>query len=100
MFGAGSSGAVAWLAGLGKALPGRPMLIEDYYGRLAGKKGEAHGPTLLHDYVQLISGQGIPPAGLSEWRKIYAAAGCRLIHVTEDTSSTRFIHIVVLPKER
>jgi SAM-dependent methyltransferase len=98
MFGNGPSGAVAWLAAIRKALPGRPMLIEDYYGRLASKDGTAHRPTLLHDYAQLISGQGIPPAELAEWQKIYAAAGCRLAHVTEDTSSTRFIHVLVLQR--
>jgi SAM-dependent methyltransferase len=97
MFGDGSSGAIAWLTELREAFPGRPLLIEDYYGRLGSKQhGEQHRPTLLHDYAQLISGQGIPPAELREWRKIYAAAGCRLAHVTEDTSSTRFIHVVVL----
>jgi SAM-dependent methyltransferase len=100
MFGAGSSEAVDWLAGLGKVLPGRPMLIEDYYGRLGAKNGDPHRPTLLHDYVQLISGQGLPPPGLSAWRKIYAAAGCRLVHVSEDTSSTRFVHLIMLGERR
>jgi hypothetical protein len=52
--------------------------------------------TLLRDYVQLISGQGVPPARMSEWRAIYAAAGCRLAHVIEDTATTRFIHVVML----
>jgi SAM-dependent methyltransferase len=95
MFGDGAAGAVAWLAGIRTVLPGRVMLIEDYYGRL-GTHVEEHRPTLLHDYVQLISGQGVPPPGLAAWRKIYAAAGCRLVHVSEDTSTTRFIHVIVL----
>ncbi len=100
MFGDGSSGAIAWLTELREAFPGRPLLIEDYYGRLGSKHGgEQDRQTLLHDYAQLISGQGIPPPGLREWRKIYAAAGCRLAHVTEDTSSTRFIHVVVLSEK-
>jgi SAM-dependent methyltransferase len=97
MFGDGSSGAIAWLTELREAFPGRPLLIEDYYGRLGTKHaGEHDRATLLHDYAQLISGQGIPPPGLREWQKIYAAAGCRLAYATEDASSTRFIHIVVL----
>jgi SAM-dependent methyltransferase len=97
MFGDGPSGAIDWLTELREAFPDRPLLIEDYYGHLGTKHSdEQHRPTLLHDYAQLISGQGIPPGGLPEWRKIYAAAGCRLAHVTEDTSSTRFIHVVVL----
>jgi hypothetical protein len=100
MFGEGSARAIAWLTGLRTAFPDRPLLIEDYYGRLGSNHSTQHRPTLLHDYAQLISGQGIPPAGLAEWQKIYAAAGCRLAHVTEDTSTTRFIHIVVLSKAR
>jgi hypothetical protein len=54
--------------------------------------------TLLHDYVQLISGQGIPPATAAEWRSIYSQAGCRLVHVIDDTSTTRFIHVIALDK--
>jgi hypothetical protein len=44
----------------------------------------------------LISGQGIPPATMAEWRSIYSKAGCRLVHVIEDSSTTRFIHIIAL----
>lgn len=94
MFAGGHARAVRWLRGLRKLLPGRPLLIADYYGRLGGKKSRAHRETLLHDYAQIISGQGVPPAGVAEWRSIYARAGCRLVHVIEDTTTTRFIHIL------
>ena len=96
MFGNGSSGAVSWLAEIRRALPGRPLLIADYYGRLGSKSSPQHSRTLLHDYAQLISGQGVPPARIEDWQGIYAAAGCHLAHVTEDKSSTRFIHVVML----
>ncbi|MGH2720383.1 MAG: RiPP biosynthesis methyltransferase ApyS [Actinomycetota bacterium] len=96
MFGDGPGGAVSWLRGLRQALPGRPLLLSDYYGRLGSNAKGQRRETLLHDYVQLISGQGVPPARLIEWRAIYADAGCRLAHVIEDRTSTQFIHIVVL----
>jgi hypothetical protein len=51
---------------------------------------------LLHDYAQLISGQGVPPAGLDEWKAIYSEAGCRLAHVIEDRATPLFVHIVLL----
>jgi SAM-dependent methyltransferase len=96
MFARGHADVVAWLRGLRKALPGRPLLIADYYGRLGRKRGALDGQTALHDYVQLISGQGVPPAGAAEWRAIYTRAGCRLVHVIEDKSTTRFIHLLQL----
>jgi hypothetical protein len=79
-----------------KVLPDRPLLIADYYGRLGRKKGRISRETLLHDYAQLISGQGVPPASAVEWRSIYSRAGCRLVHIIEDKKTTRFVHILVL----
>jgi SAM-dependent methyltransferase len=96
MFTAGHAHAIAWLRGLRKVLPGRPLLLVDYYGRLGHKKRQLHQQTLLHDYAQMISGQGVPPAGAAEWRSIYARAGCRLVHIMEDKATTRFIHILRL----
>jgi len=96
MFGSGSSRAVTWLRGMRTLLPGRPLLLSDYYGLLGRKLGRLHRETLLHDYTQLISGQGVPPANLAEWRAIYVQAGCRLVHVIEDKRTTRFMHIVML----
>ena len=37
MFRSGVDAAVAWLRGIRKTLPGRPVLINDYYGRLGTK---------------------------------------------------------------
>jgi SAM-dependent methyltransferase len=100
MFAEGHSRAITWLRGLRRVLPGRPLLIADYYGRLGQKRGrlgrQPGRATLLHDYAQLISGQGVPPAGAAEWRSIYSHAGCRLVHIIEDKATTRFIHILRL----
>jgi SAM-dependent methyltransferase len=96
MFRAGTGRVVAWLRGIRKMLPGRPLLISDYYGRLGTDTKGQRRQTLLHDFAQLISGQGIPPTRLSDWRAIYADAGCRLAHVIEDKATTRFIHVLVL----
>lgn len=89
--------AVDWLRGLRRVLPGCPLLIVDYYGRLGRRRnGRLDPQTLLHDYAQLISGQGVPPASAAEWRSIYSRAGCRPIHLIEDKTTTRFIHILRL----
>jgi SAM-dependent methyltransferase len=97
MFAEGERQAVKWFRELHKLFPGRPLLNCDYYGRLGRTKNrKQQRETLLHDYAQLISGQGIPPATMAEWRSIYSKAGCRLVHVIEDSSTTRFIHIIAL----
>jgi SAM-dependent methyltransferase len=98
MFHDGQLQCVKWLKQLRKLFPGRPLLILDYYSRL-GKKprpGPIERKTLLHDYAQLISGQGIPPANAREWRTLYSDAGCRLVHIIEDKATTRFIHLLRL----
>ena len=97
MFGDGGRRFVGWLRAARRLLPGRLLLVSDYYGRL-GHRGSAAADreTLLHDYAQLISGQGIPPASAKEWGALYAAAGCRLLHVVEDRATTRFVHLVRL----
>jgi hypothetical protein len=95
MFGSGPRVAIAWLRQIRRTLPGRPVIINDYYGRLGTRTQNEHPQTLLHDYAQLISGQGIPPSSLREWRAIYAAAGYRLVHVLEDRATTQFIHLIV-----
>jgi len=96
LFADGHARAVEWLRDLRKLLPKRPLLLVDYYGRLGQKKPDASRETLLHDYAQLISGQGIPPSDAARWRAIYTRAGCRLLHIIEDQSTTRFIHILRL----
>lgn len=93
MFGDGSRGAVRWLRHLRRAFPDRPLLLSDYYGLLG--RGAFHRETWLHDYAQLISGQGIPPANHAEWSAIYDEAGYRLAHVIEDSRTTLFVHLVV-----
>jgi SAM-dependent methyltransferase len=97
MFAHGERQAIKWFRELRKLFPERPLLNCDYYGRLGRTKSrKLQRETLLHDYAQLISGQGIPPATLADWRAIYSKAGCRLVHAIEDTSTTRFIHIIAL----
>jgi SAM-dependent methyltransferase len=87
--------AIAWLRRLRRLFPGRMLVVADYYGRLGGE-GAADPRTLLHDFAQLISGQGVPPADSAGWEAIYDRAGCRLAHVIEDPGTTRFLHILKL----
>lgn len=98
MFHNGQRQCIKWLQQLRKLFPERPLLILDYYGQLGKKsrRGPMERKTLLHDYAQLISGQGIPPSNAREWRAIYSRAGCRLVHIIEDNTTTRFIHLLRL----
>ena len=77
-------------------LPGRALLVSDYYGCLGQRDGRWFPKTALHDFVQVISGQGVPPPNLESWQAIYADAGCGLVHALEDDNASGFIHIVRL----
>ncbi|AJY39449.1 MULTISPECIES: class I SAM-dependent methyltransferase [Burkholderia] len=97
MFRGGTSRVETWLRRMRRLLPGRMLVISDYYGRLGHGFRTMHRETLLHDYVQLISGQGVPPPDSDAWLAVYRAAGCRPLHVIEDrTATTRFVHLVGL----
>jgi SAM-dependent methyltransferase len=100
MFGQGERQGIKWFRELRKLFSGRALLNSDYYGRLGHRQDrrsrKADRETLLHDYAQLISGQGVPPPSRAAWHSIYSKAGCSLVHVIEDTSTTRFIHILAL----
>ena len=96
MFGDGDRRFAAWLREARRLFPSRVLLVADYYGRLGRDRLPADRETLLHDYAQVISGQGIPPASAKAWRALYHAAGCRLLHVIEDRATTRFVHLVRL----
>jgi len=96
MFRGGQTTAVAWLRQIRQTLPGRLLLIADYYGRLGRTKAPQYRETLLHDYVQLISGQGIPPSDASQWGQVYSRSNCRLLHIIEDQATSRFIHLLQL----
>lgn len=99
MFGQDVARVSQWLKELRRIFPKRPLLILDYYGRLGQKKNEKterERQTLLHDFAQLISGQGVPPGNVNQWNFLYRQAGCQLIHVIEDKRTTRFIHLLRL----
>src|SRR5262249_44606042 len=88
--------AVQWLTSLGAALPGRLLVVADYYGVL-GRVAHPPPGRALHDWVQLISGQGVPPSDVGGWESVYVRAGARLVHAAEDERDGIFIHLVQLP---
>lgn len=96
MFGAGPSTAIKWLRSMRNVLPGRLLVVADYYGRLGSALAVDERLTLVHDHAQLVSGQGVPPPRRRDWALLYARAGARLVHSIEDDRSTRFIHLVAL----
>jgi SAM-dependent methyltransferase len=85
-----------WLSGVAEILPGRAVIIADYFGRL----GQVPPPwplrTALHDLVQGLSGQGVPPPDHDGWRDQYRRAGAQLLHMIEDEKRTFFVHLLRL----
>jgi SAM-dependent methyltransferase len=95
-FGKGTDAAVTWLAKLKTTFPGRTLLVADYYGRLGHRRKPWPREITLHDFVQVISGQGVPPPSLDAWKKIYRTARCKLVHVVEDRDASYFVHVLKL----
>jgi SAM-dependent methyltransferase len=90
---------VEFLRKLARLLPGRILLVVDYYSHLArgdGPKAEAR--TLIHDVAQLVSGQGLPPPSFEGWLAAYVEAGAELLHRFHAKADgiDRFVHIIKL----
>jgi SAM-dependent methyltransferase len=99
LFHDGGSAAIGALVRLREVLPGRILVISDYYGRLgSGKTVDYLGWTLLQDLAQACSGQGVPPSGRAGWEALYRKAGCRLVSAREEPAGgyVHFIHVVKL----
>jgi SAM-dependent methyltransferase len=90
--------AVALIAGLGRAFPGKTLVVVDYLGGADTGKRSVGRYTQLTDLTQLVTGQGTPPASHARWAALYAAGGAALITAAEGrTFDLRwFIHVVRL----
>ena len=91
---------IGLLKKLNRHFAGKFLVISDYYGCLdtakADKKAFQH--NYIHDLMQILTGQGLPPKNSSQWNTYYRQAGCNLAYVYEGTENgiNCFIHIVKL----
>jgi SAM-dependent methyltransferase len=97
MFKDGPSEAIEFLRRLKRRFGGRNIWLVDYYGRLGNgrvKSVRAVPHVLLHDLVQILSGQGMPPPDIKAWRSIYRAANCSLreVHEFSEAGLDWFVH--------
>jgi len=77
-----ASPAIRCLQALRTTMPGRVLVVADYYGSL-GYVPDPSPQQALHDWVQLLSSQGVPPPDLSGWEYVYREAGCALVYAIE-----------------
>lgn len=100
LFRHGNDGAIKYLLKLKKWFPGRLLFIVDYYGKLTRVPNvrPKYRHTLIHDVIQVITAQGIPPSDLAGWVAVYTAAGCSIEHAFEGDSQgiEWFVHLVRL----
>jgi SAM-dependent methyltransferase len=100
LFRAGNSQAIRYLKKLKRWFPGKLLFVVDYYGKLTRvpniKREYQH--TLVHDLIQVLTAQGVPPANLKGWAALYGRAGCYLEHAYEGDSQgiEWFVHVVRL----
>jgi SAM-dependent methyltransferase len=92
-FDRGAAGVVSVLSGVRQRFPESAFIVADYYGALGRHEPPWVLRTIIHDFVQIASAQGVPPENSGGWASIYAAAGCLLIHVVETHDGTGFVHI-------
>ena len=93
--------AVRFLARLRRRYKQSDCWFVDYYGELGygrGETGQQVTQAILHDLIQLLSGQGIPPPDLRSWLSIYRRAGVRLVeaHNFHEHGLNWFVHRVRL----
>ena len=100
LFRYGNEEAIKYLLRLKKWFPGRLLFIVDYYGKLTHVSTVAakYRHTLIHDVIQAITAQGIPPSDLEGWGAVYDAADCSIEHAFEGDSQgiEWFVHLVRL----
>lgn len=92
-FGDGAAGATSVLSGVRQRFPGSAFIVADYYGVLGRRDPPWADRTVIHDFAQIASGQGVPPETAADWFPIYEAAGCGLIHMLETSDGTGFAHV-------
>ena len=90
--------ASVFLRRLSALLPGRLLIVSDYYSQLGPRCAQASTRTLIHDLVQVVSGQGLPPPDVDEWARVYAQAGAEMLYVFEAPGDglNRFVHLIKL----
>jgi SAM-dependent methyltransferase len=102
LFGQGPEEAVRFLRSMKARYPGRHCWFVDYYGQLGYNprvnRNASVNQALLHDLIQALSGQGVPPPDLNAWRKIYRSAEVRLVEAHEfgDSGMRWFVHRISL----
>lgn len=97
-----SDAAAAYLRGLSALFPGRILFVVDYYGALTRLRefDPKYRHTALHDLIQLVTAQGVPPPDLEGWAAVYDEGDCLIEHAYEgDSQGIRwFVHVVRLGK--
>lgn len=100
-FSKGTNQAVRFLKEAKSLFPGRVLIIDDYYGRLNLNQRSVTDRTrhnIVHDLMQAVTGQGVPPSNFRSWRSVYRAAGCKLLRSYEGVADglTWFYHVIQL----
>lgn len=100
LFRYGEQEAIDYLRKLKKLFPGRLLFVVDYYGKLTqvSHTNLKYRHTLIHDVIQVITAQGVPPPDVAGWARVYHGAGCSIEHTYEGDSQgiEWFVHLVRL----
>ncbi len=99
-FGRGDEHAIDYLRQVRDLFPDRLLINVDYYGKLGRMDviPSEYRHTVLHDVIQVLTRQGVPPRDRAGWASVYEAAGAKLEHAFEgdDSGIEWFVHVVRL----
>ena len=91
---------VALLRKLVKAFRGKFLVVVDYYGSFNSqqKNNRDLHHNYVHDVMQILTGQGVPPKDHKAWNEYYKKANATLLQIQEGSGDgiNWFIHIVKL----
>lgn len=82
----GQPSVATWLRSMAEMFPGCALVVTDYFGRLGHVPPPWRPGTGLHDLLQVLSDQGVPPPDHGGWHEAYRDAGAVLLHMVEDES--------------
>jgi SAM-dependent methyltransferase len=100
MFRSAGDEAILFLSLLRRSFPDKVLIVVDYYGKLTHVSPilSVHRHTMLHDLIQSVSAQGVPPPDREGWFRLYYSAGCTVEQAYEAESEgiRWFVHVVKL----
>jgi SAM-dependent methyltransferase len=89
---------ISLLKKIKRIFPGKTLIVSDYYGvfHAADFADVNRHYNLVHDFMQVLSAQGVPPKDDTSWNKYYKDADLELVHTFHGSANgiNWFVHVI------